>query len=169
MRMTSRDSTRTFDSGSPEATERVGAWLGERVPAGTLFELRGNLGAGKTVFAKGLARGLGVREVVRSPTFSICHIHEGRCRFFHLDAYRLGGPAELLLQGWDDMRAQGVVAVEWGDRIAALLPAERIAVDIEHCGSQSRRLTLRAYGARLAKILAALPAEDPPKSAGAGA
>ena len=98
--------------------------LGRLCGAGIVFDLRGPLGAGKTCFVRGLARGLEIESGVRSPTFTICQEHRGRHRLFHLDAYRVEEPAELLVQGWDEMREEGVVAVEWGDRFPDALPAD---------------------------------------------
>ena len=85
------------------------------------------------------ARGLGVTSGVASPTFVICREYLGRLRLYHLDAYRLEDPAELLLHGWDEMPETGVVAVEWGERIEELLPAERLIIQLDHAGGDGRR------------------------------
>ena len=126
-------------------------------------DLRGELGAGKTCWVRGLARGLGVVDLVRSPTFTICTVHRGRVRLFHLDAYRLEDPEELLEQGWDEMTLRGVVAVEWGERIAELLPADRLSIELAHAPG-GRTIRLRALGPRAREILTALG--DLPRQAG---
>jgi len=136
-------------------TEALGEAVGELLECGDLIELRGELGAGKTCWVRGLARGLGVGEPVRSPTFTICHVHRGRVLLFHLDAYRLEDPGELLEQGWDEMPARGAVAIEWGDRAAALLPPDRLVVAIEHAPG-ARLIRLRALGGRSERLLAAV-------------
>lgn len=137
---------RTHETTSPEATTALGALLGAQVIPGTVIELLGELGAGKTHFVRGLAVGLGVDGGVRSPTFTICHEHSGPCPLFHIDAYRLEDPLELLHHGWDDMLSSGVVAVEWGSKIEELLPAERIQLRLEHAGGNRRRFAMHAAG-----------------------
>lgn len=131
---------------SADATARLAARLGEHVVAGDLFDLRGTLGAGKTAFVRGLAAGLGVSHGVASPTFTICREYAGRLQLFHIDAYRLTEPRELLLHGWDEMRSRGVVAVEWGERAEELMPADRIVVTIDHLGATTRRFHFRCDG-----------------------
>lgn len=146
----------SFETRSPEESEDLGTRLGARLEAGDLIDLRGELGAGKTCFTRGLARGLAIEDTVRSPTFTICHVHRGPVSLFHLDAYRLEDPEELLIQGWDEMRTHGVVAIEWGGRVADLLPADRIVVNLSHAGQSNRRIQLCSGGDRSNEILAAL-------------
>lgn len=132
---------RSFVTESPDQTVAWGRRLGELAEPGWVIDLRGPLGAGKTRFVQGLARGLGASGAVRSPTYTIVHRYEGRCPLFHLDVYRVEDPEEVLLQGWDEMTAIGVVAVEWGGRIEEILDPDRLQVEFEHCGESSRRLT----------------------------
>ena len=139
-------------------TEALGEAIGARLQCGDLIELRGELGAGKTCWVRGLARGLGIAEAVRSPTFTICHVHRGRILLFHLDAYRLEDPGELLEQGWDEMPGRGAVAIEWGEKAAGLLPADRLVVEIEHAPG-ARILRIRALGPRAERLIAALPSD----------
>ncbi len=162
---------RDFPSDGPSATESLGRWLGERVEAGLVLDLRGPLGSGKTQFVRGLALGLGVAGGVRSPTFTICHVHEGRVPLYHLDAYRVAAAPEFLRLGWDDMCTRGVVAVEWGERVAELLPASRLLIRFEHTGAATRRIRVEGRGGRAAALAAGLPATlaggpDPARSAG---
>lgn len=153
-----RVTRRELDSDSAAATEALGRWFGEHARLGLILDLRGSLGAGKTQFVRGLAAGLGVRTRVQSPTFTVCHAYEGRFPLYHLDAYRIEAPSELLLQGWDDMCGHGVVAVEWGDRVAELLPECRITVEFTHTGVHERRLAFAARGASETALVVALPA-----------
>ncbi|MEM7166831.1 MAG: tRNA (adenosine(37)-N6)-threonylcarbamoyltransferase complex ATPase subunit type 1 TsaE [Planctomycetota bacterium] len=150
---------RTIETNAAAQTTALGRALGEQVAAGTVIELLGPLGAGKTHFVHGLAAGLGVAGGVRSPTFTICHEHPGTCPLYHIDAYRLEDPLELLHHGWDEMRSGGVVAVEWGERIRELLPTDRIQLCLEHIGGSRRRIDLHATGAFRA-LIEKLPSPD---------
>ncbi|MGA1203885.1 MAG: tRNA (adenosine(37)-N6)-threonylcarbamoyltransferase complex ATPase subunit type 1 TsaE [Planctomycetota bacterium] len=156
----------TIECASPEETEAIGEALGELLCAGDLVDLRGNLGAGKTCLTRGIARGLGSGEPVRSPTFTICQVHRGEPNLFHLDAYRLEEPEELLIQGWDEMRQRGVVVIEWGERVEELLPKDRLEVGLEHRPSADgslrageispRKLTFHPHGPLSERILSGL-------------
>lgn len=117
---------RTHSAAETEAlAERVGSVLGP----GDLVVLAGDLGAGKTTFARGLARGLGVDEPITSPTFTLVHEYEGRVRIAHVDVYRLDRLQELYDLGLDDyLDGESVVLIEWGDVVAELLPRERLDV-----------------------------------------
>lgn len=145
-------------SGSPTATRDLGRDLGSAASAGTVLALIGPLGAGKTQLAKGVAEGLGVTTVVNSPTFVLMNEHQGRLRMHHIDAYRLDDPAEAIEAGLLDERgAQGVVVVEWADRLSDWLPAERLEIELVTLDDDnSRALRWRALGdthARLASVL----------------
>lgn len=99
-------------------TERLGQALGQRLRPGTLIAYYGDLGAGKTAFTRGLARGLGVEERVTSPTYNIVNEYEGRIPLFHFDMYRLSSSEDLFDIGWEDYLARGgVIAVEWSERV----------------------------------------------------
>ena len=134
---------------APEETRAIGHALGSHAHAGALVALIGPLGAGKTELAKGVAEGLGVTSVVNSPTFVLMNEHLGRLRLFHIDAYRLDDPDEALAAGlFDDRQANGVAVVEWADRLADRLPAERLELTLvpEADGSDQRRISWRAVG-----------------------
>ncbi len=150
----------TLITTSAERTAEIGARLGDRAGPGMVFDLRGTLGAGKTQFVRGLARGLGIEDGVRSPTYTIHQMFKGRHTLHHVDAYRLEEPGELLLMGWDEMCEGGVVAVEWGERIAELLPEERITVILEHAGVDRRRLRFAAHGDLPVELLEGLTGES---------
>ncbi|MBQ7463920.1 MAG: tRNA (adenosine(37)-N6)-threonylcarbamoyltransferase complex ATPase subunit type 1 TsaE [Lachnospiraceae bacterium] len=98
--------------------------MGEKAKAGDVIALTGEMGAGKTVFAKGFAKGLGVKEMVNSPTFTLVQIYDdGRLPLYHFDVYRIGDPSEMEETGFeDDISGEGVTVVEWADRIKDLMP-----------------------------------------------
>ena len=109
-----------FITNSPEETEALGAALGKRLPAGTVIAYRGDLGAGKTAFTRGLARGLGCTEQVTSPTYTIVNEYlGGRLPLFHFDMYRLTSSDDLWDIGWEDyLDRSGICAVEWSENVA---------------------------------------------------
>ncbi len=154
---------RRWISRSPEATERLAQALGERVPAGTVVALDGDLGAGKTCFVRGLARGLGVEATIASPTYALMAQHEGRLALYHFDAWMEGRERGFLSDGGSDWLCQGgVAAVEWAARVDEHLPAARIGVRIEHVDPETRTIRVSAAGEleiqrELARIVAALP------------
>ncbi|MCS7310458.1 MAG: tRNA (adenosine(37)-N6)-threonylcarbamoyltransferase complex ATPase subunit type 1 TsaE [Armatimonadetes bacterium] len=139
----------TVQTHSAEQTRQLGATLAQLLQPGDIVWLRGELGSGKTTLAQGIARGLGVEELVLSPTFTLIREHRGRLPFFHADAYRLEGAeqaADLGLQEY--FERGGVFAIEWAERIADALPEERLEVLLEGGAGEHRRITLTAHGAR---------------------
>ena len=119
-----------FITNSPEETEKIGAAIGKIIPAGTVLAYRGDLGAGKTAFTRGLARGLGCRGRVTSPTFTIVNEYEGDIPLFHFDLYRLGSSDELFDIGWEDYLARGgVCAVEWSERAEDAFDGSTVRID----------------------------------------
>jgi tRNA threonylcarbamoyladenosine biosynthesis protein TsaE len=139
---------------SRDETEAIGERIGRSAQAGDVIALWGELGAGKTVVARGIARGLGIdQHDVTSPTFVILHEHlEGRLPFSHIDFYRIA-PEEAEGTGWREaVDGPGVAAIEWPDRIAADLPADRLDVRIEHAGGDQRRVRLEPTGPRAAAL-----------------
>ena len=129
-------------SHSPDETEAVGARLAEALTPGSVVAFTGDLGAGKTAFTRGLARGLGVPDRVTSPTFTIVNEYEGgRLPLFHFDMYRLGSADELFDIGWEDyLRRGGVCAVEWSENIAGALEPDAVRVDIRRGSSDQERV-----------------------------
>ena len=127
---------------SPEETEALGADLAGRLEPGTVIAFTGDLGAGKTAFVRGLARGLGVQERVTSPTFTIVNEYEGgRLPLFHFDMYRLGSADELFDIGWEDYLARGgVCAVEWSENVADALEEGCLRVDIRRGEDDDQRI-----------------------------
>lgn len=140
----------TIRTDSAEETQAVAAALGEQLVAGDLVLLVGDLGAGKTAFAQGLAKGLGVEEPVTSPTFTIVQQYEGRLRLAHVDVYRLDRVQDLYDLGFDEMvDGGGVTVVEWGDLVAQALPVEHLLVRIEPGNADTERvLDVSYHGAR---------------------
>ena len=132
-----------FITNSPEQTEAVGAALGKVLQPGTILAYRGDLGAGKTAFTRGLARGLGYTEPVTSPTYTIVNEYlGGRLPLFHFDMYRLGSSDDLWDIGWEDyLERGGVCAVEWSERVEDALE-DAINITIEKTGEESRRITI---------------------------
>ena len=119
-----------FTSRSPSETQRIGYMCGEKAKAGDIYCLSGELGAGKTVFAKGFARGLGVESEIVSPTFIIANEYTGRAPFFHLDCYRCG-PDDIRDIGLDDyLFGGGVTLIEWAELIDYHLPENCVWVKI---------------------------------------
>lgn len=121
----------TYLTRSERETEAAGEALAARLGAGAVVAYLGDLGAGKTAFTRGLARGLGCAGRVTSPTFTIVNEYGGRLPLFHFDLYRLGGEDELFDVGWEDYLARGgVCAVEWSERASGALPAGTVRVTI---------------------------------------
>lgn len=127
---------------SPAETEDAGASLAARLEPGSVIAFTGDLGAGKTAFTRGLARGLGVTERVTSPTFTIVNEYEGgRLPLFHFDMYRLGSSDELFDIGWEDYLCRGgVCAVEWSENIEGALEEDAIRVDIRRGEYDDQRI-----------------------------
>ena len=133
----------TYLTNSPAETEAVGAALGAVIPAGTILAYKGDLGAGKTAFTRGLARGLGCADLVTSPTYTIVNEYlSGRCPLFHFDMYRLASSDDLWDIGWEDyLERNGVCAVEWSENVDDAME-NAISVTIEKLGEDARRITL---------------------------
>lgn len=132
-----------FLTSSPEQTEAVGEALAAHLHPGDVIAYYGGLGAGKTAFTRGLARGLGVCEPVTSPTYTIVNEYlSGGMPLFHFDMYRLSSSEELFDIGWEDYLARGgVCAVEWSENVDDAL-TDAISVRIERTGDDSRRITI---------------------------
>jgi tRNA threonylcarbamoyl adenosine modification protein YjeE len=130
--------TTSLETSSPEATEAAGEELGRRLRAGDLVLLKGDLGAGKTTFVRGIARGCGSAAPVASPTFQLVRIYSGRLQLAHVDLYRIATGDELRDLGLDELLDAGAVVVEWGDRISQTAGADAAMITIEHQGGDRR-------------------------------
>lgn len=136
-----------IETNRPEETFELGRRLGEKCRSGQVFTLIGDLGVGKTVFTQGVAAGLGVTEIVNSPTFTILQIYEsGRMPFYHFDVYRIGDVEEMDEIGYEDcFYGEGVSLVEWADLIPEILPEHYTQIVIEKDlakGFDHRKITI---------------------------
>lgn len=144
-----------------DATHRIGAMIGAAAQSGDVFAAVGDLGAGKTSLAQGIARGLEVppSRYVNSPTFAIWQSHPGRCAFHHVDLYRLSDPDELLGLGLEErVGVDGVSYVEWPRRAPSLLPANTVWLGLTMAGA-GRQLIIAGRGDPTVRICAALSDE----------
>ena len=132
-----------FITNSPQETENLGAALGKILKPGTILAYRGDLGAGKTAFTRGLARGLGYEEPVTSPTYTIVNEYlGGRLPLFHFDMYRLASSDDLWDIGWEDyLERGGVCAVEWSENVDDAME-NAVYVTIHKTGEESRRIEI---------------------------
>lgn len=137
-----------YESGRPEDTFAVGERLGRAAVQGQLITLTGDLGVGKTVLTQGIARGLGIKEAVNSPTFTIAQVYEsGRIPLYHLDVYRIGDISEMDEIGYEDyFYGEGLCIIEWAELIRELLPEKRTEIVIEKDlknGFDYRKITVK--------------------------
>lgn len=147
----------TLEAESLDRTQAIGRALGAVLRVGDVIGLIGPLGAGKTALTKGIAAGAGVEDPrrVTSPTFVIVNEYDGAVHIYHIDAYRLGSAAELDALGLDEFIESGAIIVEWADRVADALPAERLTITIEPVGEQERTLRLHGLSERAATLIQA--------------
>jgi len=156
------DATLELVSENPEATREIAARLATVAQPGDVVCLWGELGAGKTVFAKGFGAGLGVTDTISSPSFVLMGEYEGRLPLFHIDLYRLSSAREAIDGGLlDDRQASGVVVIEWPDRLGDALPEERLDVRIEGAADEPRTLRFEGFGVVGERYLAAGRAGSP--------
>ena len=132
-----------YITNSPQETEKVGAALAQVLQPGTILAYRGDLGAGKTAFTRGLAKGLGCTDMVTSPTYTIVNEYtSGRLPLFHFDMYRLRSSDDLWDIGWEDyLDRGGICAVEWSENVDDAME-DAIYITIEKLGEESRRITI---------------------------
>jgi tRNA threonylcarbamoyladenosine biosynthesis protein TsaE len=132
---------------SPEKTMDIAEQLGKLLDRGAVITLEGDLGAGKTHFTKGLAKGLDVKRTVNSPTFTIIKEYKGRLPLYHMDVYRVSEADEDL--GFDEyFYGDGVTVVEWASLIEEQLPIERLSIEIFHAGEDNREIVFKPVGER---------------------
>ncbi len=133
----------TIISHNEAETEAAGARFAQTLPDGAVVALYGDLGAGKTAFVRGMARGMGLDVRVSSPTFTIVNEYLGERELYHFDMYRLGSAEELFDIGWEDYLARGgVCAVEWSENVEDAFEGDEIVVRIEKSGDSERRITI---------------------------
>ncbi|MGN1385329.1 MAG: tRNA (adenosine(37)-N6)-threonylcarbamoyltransferase complex ATPase subunit type 1 TsaE [Bacillus sp. (in: firmicutes)] len=140
-----------FNTYSPEETARIAYKIGQSVTPGTVITLEGDLGAGKTTFTKGLAKGLGIERNVNSPTFTIIKEYKGRLPLYHMDVYRVEDTFEDL--GFDEyFEGQGVTVVEWAHLIEDQLPSELLSIQVVYTGENERKIVLVPKGEKYAQL-----------------
>ena len=142
----------TWETASPEETIALARQIGARLRPGDILAYRGDLGAGKTTFTRGIALGMGLDDLVTSPTFALVNAYGDPPRLIHFDMYRIDSADELETTGWYDYPQQDCVfAVEWSENIADALPADALRLTLTRTGDESRRITLKG-DARFADI-----------------
>jgi tRNA threonylcarbamoyladenosine biosynthesis protein TsaE len=141
---------------SPEQTRAIGEALGRLLRAGDVVLLRGDLGAGKTTFTQGLARGAGTDELVNSPTFILVNEYRGRLPIYHADLYRLDDPDEVAALDLPGISLDGALVVEWPERGDGLLPEDHLLVRIEHVSPEERVLHFEPHGRRAERVVEGL-------------
>lgn len=128
---------------SAEETFLYARGIGEKARIGDVFALYGGLGAGKTVFAKGFADGMGIGDEITSPTFTLLNIHENNTPLYHFDLYRIRSSDELDLLCFEEYwNNSGVSVIEWADRAAGRLPEHTVSITMEHVNEEKRRITV---------------------------
>lgn len=133
-----------YISKSAEETEAIGKELGSKLKKGQVVSLRGSLGAGKTVFAKGIARALGINESIVSPTFTLVQEYDGAEKLFHLDIYRLSGEDEFESMGGEEfLYPDGITLIEWSEKIEDMLPDDTLFINIEIEDNQDRVIEIK--------------------------
>ena len=136
-----------YKSHSEAETQALGAMLAKEAKKGSVISLRGSLGAGKTVFAKGFARELGIQEAIVSPTFTLVQEYDGRLKMYHLDLYRLSGEYEFESMGGEDfLYSDGVALIEWSEKIEQMLPDDTIRVNITIAEDLTRDIEITGGG-----------------------
>lgn len=129
---------------SDAETLKAGEKFAGTLKPGDVVALDGDLGAGKTVFARGIAKGLGIAEVIVSPTFTILREYEGNPPLYHFDVYRIGDPDELFDIGFSEyLDGEGISVVEWAEKVPELLPGRTICVRIEKTGNNTREIIIK--------------------------
>jgi len=143
-------------SRGPGETRRLGQRLGRRLRPGDVILLSGELGAGKTVFVQGVARGLGYEGIVSSKSFVLLGEYQGRVKLYHADCYRLEAPEQAEELALDEVCADGALVVEWPERAEGVFPPDHLLVRFEVTGESTRKLILEAAGQRAEGLVQAL-------------
>ncbi|MBE6118572.1 MAG: tRNA (adenosine(37)-N6)-threonylcarbamoyltransferase complex ATPase subunit type 1 TsaE [Erysipelotrichaceae bacterium] len=145
--------TYTIETGNLEETQKLGEQLGSHAEENMVFLMKGIIGAGKTTMTQGIARGMGVRRTVSSPTFTIQKIYHGTSMdLYHIDAYRLEG-IEQDLGFEDDFENGGLTVIEWSEFFPGILPEEYLSIEIRPTGDTAREIVLEAHGAAYEALL----------------
>ncbi len=150
--------TLDFVTRSPEQTRRIGMRLGGQLKAGDVICLQGDLGAGKTTFTQGLAQGWGSIDAVSSPTFILVNVYRraNGNQLFHLDAYRLDSIPEAEELDFDSMMSEGALIIEWPEKLGALIPEDRLHIQLDTIAEEHRQMRIHARGKRYDELLDAV-------------
>jgi len=154
-----QNETVEFRAASPQETQRLGEGLGRRLERGAVVALCGELGAGKTVFAAGVARGLGVpHEIpITSPTYTLVNEYPARVRLYHVDLFRLEGASDLEDLGFDEiLDGGGVVLVEWADRMDQAVLGPDLSVHLTLVGETRRKISVCGHGRPFVELVKSL-------------
>jgi len=140
---------------NPEATKQLGRNLGKSLSAGSIVALMGELGSGKTTLVQGIGQGLGIKSLIKSPSFVIIHEHNGPLPLYHFDLYRLDKIGDIFSLGYEEYfyEKKGVVVIEWAEKIKDLLPTEYLQINLEMINLSKRKITWRAYGSLYKKVI----------------
>ena len=152
-----------FESKSAKQTFSIGFAVGRKAREGDIFALTGELGSGKTCFTGGLARGLGVGEeyAITSPTFTLINEYPGRCRLCHFDLYRLNHSSELLDLGYEEyISGEGVVVIEWAEKIAEVLPGDVVSVCFRYVDESKRIIGFIGTEKKVCELVQDISRED---------
>lgn len=142
-----------------EQTKAIGRAIGRLLRAGDVISLIGELGAGKTTLAQGIAEGLESTEHVTSPTFTLINEYPGRIPLYHFDVYRLASPDDMDDLGYEEyFQGPGATLIEWGDKVESLLPADRLEIFLDW-DNNGRKLTLKPFGARSQELVTELQSD----------
>ena len=142
-------------STSAEQTGEKGRFIGEKLKKGDILALSGELGSGKTCFTNGLARGMGVDEKyqITSPTFTLINEYPGRCKLYHFDIYRLNCYSDFEDLGYEEyFYSDGIVVIEWAEKIAKILPANTLFIDFEYLDENKRKIVIKGNEKRLKEL-----------------
>ncbi len=131
-----------FIAESPEKTEELAERLAKTLEGTEVIAMFGGLGAGKTAFTRGLAKGLEAGDDVSSPTFALVHEYSGKYPVYHFDMYRIGSFDDLYSTGFFDYEGSGIMVIEWSENIVDFLPEERIEVHIDYLSENEREITI---------------------------
>ena len=150
----------TICTTSADETMALGERLGKHLAPGDVIALYGDLGAGKTTLAKGIAAGMGLAADIHSPTFTLIHEHPGTVPLYHIDLYRLSTELEVETLGLEEyIYSDGVTVIEWGEKIGSFLPAERLDITLRMTGDTDRELVFETRSERLGKVIGSLDAD----------
>lgn len=144
-----------FTSHTPQETERIGERLGSVLSRGDIIALAGELGTGKTTLVRGVAQGMGIEGTeVASPSFTLVNVYEAPLPLYHIDLYRLDNEADLLEIDYEEyIRGDGVVIIEWADRIPQAVPSESLWIRLRYLDAEQREIAFRGLGDRYEKIV----------------